>query len=81
MRMLNLWAYRWLVGMGWQWVLERQTIKESQDEWLAKYRKDEPSITFVVSKSKPKKPPVGLDAFRSIEHEDCDCSSCLPYTY
>lgn len=52
--MLNIYSKRWSTAKGWYWKLERDTLPENADAWLAVFQKEEPSIEFVVSAKMPK---------------------------
>lgn len=54
---LSLYSWRWTVGQGAHWRFERDVSAETRNEWLAVFRKDEPSISFIVSDKRPFKAP------------------------
>ena len=54
MNKLYLWAKRYSTAWGWHWVIQREVMTETADSWLNVFRKDEPSIEFLVSNKKPK---------------------------
>ena len=51
----SLYSRRWAVGQGWHWQYERDVSKDSESAWLTTFRKDEPTVTFIVSKGRPLK--------------------------
>ena len=51
--MTKLWSYRWTVAKGYHWKLERECSNDDAKEWLAIFERDEPTIVFKLSASKP----------------------------
>lgn len=51
---LTLWAGRTTVGYGYNFVAEREVTEANAQDWLKVYREDEPGVTFIVCKNKPK---------------------------
>lgn len=51
---LSLWKYNRRSGL---WDHQRTVTDETAEPWLARFRADEPSESFVVSRHQPKKPP------------------------
>lgn len=51
---LRLWKYNRTTGF---WDYARNVTLETADQWLRKWRSDEPGESFVVSNNKPSKPP------------------------
>jgi hypothetical protein len=58
MTKMGLWRYDAITGM---WKLERNCEKETASDWLAVFKKDEPSVVFILSRKKPRNPPPHLD--------------------
>lgn len=52
--MIKLFALRFSIGYGWQWVHERDCAIATANEWLAVFRKSEPDVRFVLTNRKPK---------------------------
>ena len=50
----NLYSKRFTIARGWHWKLERECLEENAKSWLEVFQKDEPSITFKISKKTPK---------------------------
>lgn len=64
--MLKLWKYNQRTGY---WDLQRTiTNPEDGQRWLDIFQKDEPQESFVVSKTRPSKPPT-MKTFRSFVRE------------
>lgn len=55
---LSLYSWRWAVGQGAHWRFERDVSHDSQAQWLATFKKDEPSVTFTVASERPWRAPV-----------------------
>jgi hypothetical protein len=51
---MTLWAGRFSVTSGYGFVAERKVTEETAQDWLEVFRKDEPGVIFLVSKTKPK---------------------------
>jgi len=49
-----LWRYNKITGY---WTHERNVTDETEHQWLARFKKDDPEVDFVISKSKPKGKP------------------------
>ncbi len=64
---LQLWKYNWVTGL---WHQERSVTPETQNQWLAKFEKDEPEEAFVVSPRKPKGPPKNKKGPKVKKAED-----------
>jgi hypothetical protein len=56
MNPLTLWSLRTSVAHGRHFVAERQVTAATADQWLSIFRKDEPSVLFIVSARRPKVP-------------------------
>lgn len=54
--MTKLFALRFSIGYGWQWVHERDCMIATANEWLAVFRKSEPEVKFALADKKPKAP-------------------------
>ncbi|MHC2284415.1 hypothetical protein ACVIJW_000285 [Bradyrhizobium barranii subsp. barranii] len=52
--MIKIWAQRWSVARGMHWVVERECMDSTVNEWLAVFRKAEPAIKFVASTRRPR---------------------------
>lgn len=52
---LTLWSRRHNVAQGNHWKAERQVTEATAQEWLSVFRKDEPSVLFLVAARKPAK--------------------------
>jgi len=52
----TLWSLRWTPARGTHWKNERGVTPETQDAWLARFRADEPSVTFTIALRAPKAP-------------------------
>jgi hypothetical protein len=55
--MTAIWAWRFSVSRGWQWIRERDCDEESAAQWLAVFQRDEPGIEFRVATRKPTRKP------------------------
>ena len=51
---IKIWAQRWSVARGMHWVVERECMDSTVNEWLAVFRKAEPAIKFVASTRRPR---------------------------
>jgi len=51
---LTLWSLRTNTAVGNHFVAERKVTEETAQQWLAVFRKDEPSVIFIVCAKKPK---------------------------
>lgn len=53
-KQLYLYAKRFSVARGWQWVKEGKVNEETAQAWLDIYQKDEPNVLFKVAYKAPK---------------------------
>lgn len=52
---MSLWRYNRITGL---WVHERSCDPAIAEQWLARFRADEPAESFLLAKHRPRKSPV-----------------------
>lgn len=56
--MKTIWSQRWSATRGWNWRAERECENAiTSAHWLKIYQDDEPTVTFTLSKAKPRTNP------------------------
>ena len=48
-----LWSFRFTIGRGWSWKIEREVTKETAKAWLGVFSKDEPEVKFYIGEKAP----------------------------
>jgi hypothetical protein len=54
---MNLYSLRWTTARGWRWKFERECDPDKAEQWLEFFKKDCPSIDFILSEKEPKTIP------------------------
>jgi hypothetical protein len=51
--MIKIWSLRYSPARGSYFVMERECLESTIQQWLKIYREDEPNVIFIGSKRKP----------------------------